>query len=87
MFIKETHIELSDGDTCVVSNDKCPLTEKQADELEINIVINNDKIPCCICEASLESGDFRNQCPHYYGYIKSVDKGEFFDCRINDKKD
>ncbi len=87
MFIREKHIELSDGDTYIVSNDKCPLTEEQAEELKVNITVNNDKIPCCACTAFLEGQDADFQCPHYYGYINSVDKGEFFDCRINGRKD
>lgn len=83
MYIKEKHIELSDGDTYIVSNDKCPLTEEQAKELKITILINNGKIPCCACTASLEEKNVDFKCPHYFGYINSVDKGEFFDCRIN----
>ena len=86
MFVKEKHIELSDGDTYIVSNKDCPLTEEQAEELGVIIEVNDDTTPCCACTAWMaknEDTDF--QCPHYYGYINSETKGEFFDCRINGK--
>ena len=92
MFIKEKHIELSDGETYIVSNKNCPLTEEEASTLGIIVSVDDEKeIPCCACTAYLaitdEGLDF--QCPNYFGYINSEEKGEFFDCRniLNLKKD
>lgn len=83
-FVKEKHIELSDGDTYIVANDKCPLTEEQADELGIIVETElHKKTPCCACTASLIDQDVDFICPNYFGYINSSNKGEFFDCRIS----
>ena len=85
MFIKEKHIELSDGDTYIVSNDKCPLTEDEAIELDVVVCVDdNKKVPCCACTANLIDQDIDFICQNYFGYINSQDKGEFFDCRKTD---
>ena len=83
MFKKETHIELSDGDTCIVANAECPLTEKRARELDIIIEVDDMEVPCCNCSAYFNKDTNMNiSCPYYFGYVKSKDK-EVFDCRIN----
>lgn len=83
VFKKLYHIELSDGDTEIVSNPNCPLSEKEATEMNIVIPIQEiqSMVPCCVCNASLAEGNYNSMCPNYFGV--TIDKdGINFDCAL-----
>lgn len=79
-FTKERHIELSDGGTMIISNDKCPLSEYESSDMEIILNVDDKKIPCCVCIGYVDE-EVNSQCPHYFGYTNGS-KGEHFDCAL-----
>lgn len=83
-YTKIKHIELSVGDTVIVSNDNCPLTESEAIELDILFPQEAKLIPCCMCDAFNGATTYDIVCPYYNGYILSDTHGESFNClKIN----
>lgn len=80
MFKKESHVELSDGGTCILSNANCPLNEQQAEDLGIIVKVDEDRsVPCCTCKGYLTSDEVNITCPNYKSYTAS-EKGIFYNC-------
>ena len=75
-YIKLNHIEISAGDTLIVSTSKCPLTEQEADKEDVVLDVYEGRIPCCMCDAV---GHKEIYCPYFESYIIGT-KGEFVNC-------
>lgn len=86
-YKKENHVEVSDGDTLIISTKQCPLEEKEATSLGINVLVKDTLIPCCTCNAYLDSGDVDIECPYFYKVIFSEEKGFFVDCEKLNPRD
>lgn len=90
-YIYENHIEVSDGDTKLISSVLCPLTEN---EIIPNQLFENSEgkkvVMCCIEGQQVEDGTFKRiMCPHFYGAVYPF-KTTLVDCRnpkcISNKK-
>jgi hypothetical protein len=81
-FVKENHIEVSDGDTKLVSSVLCPLSQEEI--LPNQLFENNDKqkvVMCAIEGQKLEDGSYNGfLCPHFYGAVYPF-KNKMVDCR------
>jgi hypothetical protein len=63
----KNHIEISDGDTLILSVENCNL-----DILDKSLLVENT--PCCV--------KGKNFCKNFYKYISS-EKGNFIQCTLN----
>ena len=51
-YTKETHIELSNGDTNIVSYKDCPMSEEEITNMGNSVQVTKEKlVPCCNCQA------------------------------------
>lgn len=75
-YRKEDYLEVSDGDTCIVSSKNCPLTKNVEEHHIFNGVV------CCqIVGQESTHADFT--CPGFYKAVFSPN-GLKIDCRIHE---
>lgn len=87
MITKLNHIELSDGDTNIVSCKICPLNAEEIKEQGNLVEIeDNLQVPCCNCHAYL-STPTTVVCSYYFGVVYTDEKGFQIDCRHVDMEE
>ena len=80
-YTKETHIELSNGDTNIVSYKDCPMSEEEITNMGNSAQVTKEKlVPCCNCQAWID-GTRDVNCSYYFGIILSEDKGLKIHCQ------
>lgn len=81
-FVKENHIEVSDGDTKLVSSALCPLSQEEI--LPNQLFPNNEGknvVMCAIEGQKMQDGTYNGFiCPHFYGAVYPF-KTHMVDCR------
>ena len=77
------HIELSEGDTRLVSTSLCPLTEADIKENQLFEDGEGDKVVMCQIQGQrLQDGTFNGfTCPHYYGAVYPSKTACIVNCR------
>jgi len=76
-FIKENYIQI-EPDGVIIARKNCPLSEIQADAIDVNVKSFQTLTPCCFCS----SPKYNNvKCKHFISFMTG-ENGDILKCKI-----